>query len=88
MSAAAFAVLERESLGQATIGLSMSYALSITATLNAIVRMFTEMENSFNAVERVQHYAAIEQEVGVSTLSTFFIIKNKIKDLICIPTCK
>lgn len=32
----------------------MSYALQITSTMNMLVRIATELEASFNAVERVQ----------------------------------
>ncbi len=63
-AAAAFAVLARHSLGGQSVGLSLSYALSITAQLNLMVRMSTEAENAFNSVERIQSYATMPTEAA------------------------
>jgi ATP-binding cassette, subfamily C (CFTR/MRP), member 1 len=54
MMAAINCVLLRDSLSAAAAGIAMAYALQITSQLNLMVRMATEMENSFNAVERIQ----------------------------------
>lgn len=43
-------------------GLAISYALSVTQSLNWSVRMASDMEANFVAVERVQEYTAIESE--------------------------
>lgn len=59
-SAAAFALFNKQPSG--LLGLSMSYALSITTQLMMMVRMSTETENSFNAVERVESYGKIPSE--------------------------
>lgn len=60
--AAMFAVLSRESLDPGTVGLSVSYALQITQTLNWLVRMTSEVETNIVAVERIKEYAETEQE--------------------------
>ncbi|KAI8822865.1 uncharacterized protein EV422DRAFT_612663 [Fimicolochytrium jonesii] len=58
-----FGLLARTSLSAALLGLSLSYALQVTQTLNWCVRQFTETEIAMNAVERVNHYAyQIERE--------------------------
>ncbi|KAJ3010103.1 hypothetical protein HKX48_007579 [Thoreauomyces humboldtii] len=57
--AAMFGLLNRtsEALTAALLGLSLSYALQVTSTLNWCVRQFTETEIAMNAVERVHEYA-------------------------------
>ncbi|XP_028669919.1 multidrug resistance-associated protein 1 isoform X2 [Erpetoichthys calabaricus] len=60
--AALFAVLARNSLSAGLVGLSISYALQITASLNWLVRMSSEMETNIVAVERVKEYADTEKE--------------------------
>lgn len=62
--AAMFAVLSRESLDPGTVGLSVSYALQITQTLNWLVRMTSEVETNIVAVERIKEYAETEQEAA------------------------
>ena len=62
LAAAVFAVIAKDQLGGDLVGLSLSYALSITTSLNTFVRMSAETENSFNAVERIEEYTRIEQE--------------------------
>lgn len=47
----------------AKVGLGVSYALAITRTLSLGVRSWTALENHFNAVERVQEFIDVEQEV-------------------------
>jgi len=54
--AACFAVVGRNSISAGLGGLSISYALSITQTLNWMVRMTSERETNIVAVERVQEY--------------------------------
>ncbi|KAM3568437.1 hypothetical protein VYU27_009440, partial [Nannochloropsis oceanica] len=43
-------------------GLSISYALSITQTLNWMVRMTSEVETNIVAVERIQEYSVVPSE--------------------------
>eukprot|EP00898_Chlorokybus_atmophyticus_P000774 jgi/Chlat1/1698/Chrsp127S01927 len=46
----------------ATIGLTLSYALSITALMNMTLRLGSVAETSFNAVERVSVYSELPPE--------------------------
>ena len=58
-------VILRNSLSPAAAGIALAYALQITSQLNLLVRMVTEVEGSFNAVERVQEYTAITPEAAL-----------------------
>ncbi|XP_012683657.2 ATP-binding cassette sub-family C member 2 [Clupea harengus] len=60
--AALFAVVSRESLNSGLVGLSISYALNVTQTLNWLVRMTSELETNIVAVERVSEYTEIKNE--------------------------
>ncbi|XP_053612783.1 multidrug resistance-associated protein 1 isoform X6 [Plodia interpunctella] len=60
--AAIFAVLGRETTYAGLVGLSVSYALQITQTLNWLVRMTSEVETNIVAVERIKEYAETKQE--------------------------
>ncbi|CAG2200812.1 ABCC1 [Mytilus edulis] len=51
-----FAVVGRDTLTAGIVGLSISYALNVTQTLNWLVRMTTELETNIVAVERVKEY--------------------------------
>ncbi|XP_045534711.1 multidrug resistance-associated protein 1 isoform X2 [Papilio machaon] len=62
--AALFAVLDRSSTNAGLVGLSVSYALQITQTLNWLVRMTSEVETNIVAVERIKEYAETEQEAA------------------------
>ncbi|RXN01990.1 Multidrug resistance-associated protein 1 [Acipenser ruthenus] len=62
LAAALFAVVARDSLSPGIVGLSISYALQITASLNWLVRMSSEMETNIVAVERVKEYSDTEKE--------------------------
>lgn len=44
------------------VGLSISYALSVTGLLQGLVTAFTETEKEMVAVERLQEYAVVESE--------------------------
>ncbi|KAF9435675.1 hypothetical protein BGZ76_005767, partial [Entomortierella beljakovae] len=44
------------------VGLSLTYALSITQTLNWMVRQYTEIESNIVAVERLQEYIELKPE--------------------------
>lgn len=58
---ALLAVISRKS-DSGLVGLSISYALNVTQTLNWLVRMTSELENNIVAVERVSEYTKIENE--------------------------
>ena len=56
------AVIQKGSIDPADAGVSLSYALQITTQLNMLVRVLTELEGMFNAVERVQEYMELPSE--------------------------
>ena len=67
--AALFAAIQRnyrEELGlhisPGLVGLSISYALSVTQSLNWVVRMTSELETNIVAVERTKEYAEVPTE--------------------------
>ncbi|XP_063702153.1 multidrug resistance-associated protein 1 isoform X3 [Culicoides brevitarsis] len=65
--AALFAVLGRDSsdpLRAGLVGLSLSYALQITQTLNWLVRMTSDVETNIVAVERIKEYGEVKQEAA------------------------
>ncbi|XP_036439199.1 canalicular multispecific organic anion transporter 1-like [Colossoma macropomum] len=64
---ALFAVISRDSLDSGLVGLSISYALNVTQTLNWLVRMTSELETNIVAVERVSEYAEIKNEAAWTT---------------------
>ncbi|XP_067009700.2 multidrug resistance-associated protein 1 isoform X3 [Anabrus simplex] len=57
-----FAVLGRDSINPGLVGLSVSYALQITQTLNWLVRMTSDVETNIVAVERIKEYGETVQE--------------------------
>ncbi|KAG4101689.1 P-loop containing nucleoside triphosphate hydrolase protein [Neocallimastix lanati (nom. inval.)] len=50
-------LLLKDSLSTSLLGLSLSYALSVTSSLNYTVRYFCDTEVYMNSAERVLHYA-------------------------------
>eukprot|EP00047_Mylnosiga_fluctuans_P021846 m.109714 g.109714 ORF g.109714 m.109714 type:complete len:1474 (+) comp9049_c0_seq5:48-4469(+) len=60
--AALFAVIDRGSIDPGLVGLSLSYAMSVTQTLNWMVRMSTQLESDIVAVERVEEYIQLPSE--------------------------
>lgn len=62
--AALFAVLGRETMNPGLVGLSVSYALQITQTLNWLVRMTSDVETNIVAVERIKEYGETKQEAA------------------------
>merc|ERR1719319_1923037 len=54
------AVMGRDSLSPGMVGLSVSYALQVTQTLNWLVRMTSEVETNIVTVERLEEYSVVE----------------------------
>merc|ERR550519_1464188 len=61
-AAALLAVVGRDSLSPGLVGLSISYALQVTQTLNWLVRMSSEVETNIVAVERLDEYSQLAIE--------------------------
>lgn len=62
--AALFAVLSAETMNAGMVGLSVTYALQITQTLNWLVRMTSDVETNIVAVERIKEYGETKQEAA------------------------
>ncbi|KAM9320370.1 multidrug resistance-associated protein 1-like [Gastrophryne carolinensis] len=60
--AALFAIQAGETMSSATVGLSITYALNITQTLNFWVRKACEIETNGVAIERICEYEEMEKE--------------------------
>ncbi|XP_054711811.1 multidrug resistance-associated protein 1-like [Uloborus diversus] len=60
--AALLAVLQKDDLKAGQVGLSVTYALLVTATLNWMVRMSSELETNIVAVERILEYTKTPTE--------------------------
>ncbi|CRL02706.1 CLUMA_CG015844, isoform A [Clunio marinus] len=63
-----FAVLARDTINPAMVGLSISYALQISQVLSFLVRMTAEVETNIVAIERVDEYSNREQEAPWKTV--------------------
>ncbi|KAF9429896.1 ATP-binding cassette, sub-C (CFTR MRP), member 9 [Podila epigama] len=59
---AVVALSRDQSVDPGLVGLSLTYALSITQTLNWMVRQYTEIESNIVSVERLQEYIDLEPE--------------------------
>ena len=68
--AALLAVLKRDDLSPGLIGLSISYALAVTATLNCLIRMTSEVETNIVAVERLKEYTESKTEAEWENVET------------------
>jgi len=61
---ALFAIIGKDSITAGLAGLSISYAMQITQTLNWFVRMTSKLETDIVAVERVKEYSEVETEAA------------------------
>ncbi|KAG0371859.1 hypothetical protein BGX24_001074 [Mortierella sp. AD032] len=65
--AALFAVLRRETLDPSLVGLTISFAMSITEEITSLVRIGCDFQNHLVAVERVIEYTDLETEAPEHT---------------------
>ncbi|XP_037086606.1 multidrug resistance-associated protein 1-like isoform X1 [Pollicipes pollicipes] len=62
--ASLFSVLARDTINVGLVGMSVSYALQVTTTLNWLVRMTSDVETNIVAVERIKEYSETPQEAA------------------------
>ncbi|KAF9962914.1 Canalicular multispecific organic anion transporter 2 [Modicella reniformis] len=67
LAAALFAVLSRNSLGTANVGLALSYALGVTQDIIWLVRAYCDLQNQLVAIERIDEYASKNPEAPAET---------------------
>ncbi|KAF9929346.1 hypothetical protein BGZ67_006382 [Mortierella alpina] len=67
LAAALFAILRRQTLGAANVGLQLAYALSVTQNIAWLVRSYCDLNNQLVAVERVEEYASKDPEASPET---------------------
>ncbi|XP_059142742.1 multidrug resistance-associated protein 1-like isoform X2 [Physella acuta] len=60
--ASLFAVIGRNDLSPGIVGLSITYAMNVTQTLNWLVRMTCDLETNIVAVERIKEYTETPTE--------------------------
>ena len=57
-----FAVLARSSISPGVVGLSITYSLNVSQTLNWLVRMSADFETNITSVERIKEYCETPHE--------------------------
>jgi len=62
LCAGLFAVLSRDKIMSGLVGMSLTYSLEVTDTLNWFVRMTSDLETDLVAVERVKEYSETPSE--------------------------
>ncbi|KAF9971484.1 Multidrug resistance-associated protein 1 [Actinomortierella ambigua] len=62
LGAALFAVLARDSLDPGMVGLSLSYALTVTQDITWLVRSYCDLQNQLVSVERIDEYMQLNPE--------------------------
>nr|QUF59448.1 ATP-binding cassette transporter Abcc1-4 [Brachionus angularis] len=60
--ASLFAVLQKDSLSPGTVGLSISYSLTVSNCLMWMVRSFSDFESNLISVERIREYCELPHE--------------------------
>ena len=60
--AALFAVLAKDHIDPGIVGLSISYAMNVSQTLNWLVRMTADFETNIVSVERIKEYCEVPHE--------------------------
>jgi ATP-binding cassette subfamily C (CFTR/MRP) protein 1 len=71
---ALYAVLSRGQLSPGVVGLTLSYAMTITRTLNNLVMATTNLETNIVSVERCLEYTRTPMEVSFKLISLMFQI--------------
>ena len=71
-----FATISRDDLEAATVGLSITYAIQITQTLNWWVRQQSEVETNIVSVERMVEYTDVDQEAEAETDLGTALVEN------------
>ncbi|CAL1286915.1 unnamed protein product [Larinioides sclopetarius] len=74
--AALLSVIQRKNFSPAIVGLTLSYALSVTENLATCVTMWTMIENQMVSVERIHEYSHLTPEASWKTESTRFDLKS------------
>ncbi|KAG0238515.1 Multidrug resistance-associated protein 1 [Actinomortierella wolfii] len=62
LGAALFAVLARDTLDPSMVGLSLSYALTVTQDITWLVRSYCDLQNQMVSVERIDEYQRLNSE--------------------------
>ncbi|XP_046556239.1 multidrug resistance-associated protein 1-like [Haliotis rubra] len=68
--ASLLSVFLKDSISGGTIGLSVSYALDITISLNWLVRLTSDIETQIVSVERLKEYTEVPMEAALRIFST------------------
>ena len=63
-------VIGRETLSPGLVGLSVTYAMSVTQALNFLIRMTSEVETNIVAAERLKEYVDNPQEAEFNIAKT------------------
>ncbi|KAF9404358.1 Multidrug resistance-associated protein 1, partial [Podila epigama] len=67
LAAALFAVLSRNSLATGSVGLALSYAMSVTIDITWLLRSYCDLQNQLVAVERLDEYSRKNPEAPAET---------------------
>ncbi|KAF9148512.1 Multidrug resistance-associated protein 1 [Linnemannia schmuckeri] len=67
LCAALFAVLQRDSMDPSLVGLTLSFALTITEEVTSLVRNFCDLQNQLIGLERIIEYTDLKTEAPDTT---------------------
>ncbi|KAG9062305.1 Multidrug resistance-associated protein 1 [Linnemannia hyalina] len=67
LCAALFAVLQRDSMDPSLVGLTLSFALTITEEVTSLVRNFCDLQNQLVGLERIIEYTDLKTEAPDTT---------------------
>ncbi|KAF9974142.1 hypothetical protein BGZ73_002503 [Actinomortierella ambigua] len=66
-TASVSAVLSRGNVDPSTVGLTLGFAMTISEEVTSLVRMYSDLQNQFISVERVQEYSDLNTEAPERT---------------------